>query len=206
MWWSRPAADEERSARLTISIPPGAEITSYPAITRDGRTVAYVSQQGTGDSQLYLRDLNAFEARAVPVRPAPSSRSSRRTASGWRSSRAGSCRRPRSRGGTPVRIAEAAYAFGGTWNDDNTIIYATSLGSGLFRIPAAGGNPNLSPSPMAPANGYAHVFPQALPGGKSVLFTVWGQTQGTAVLSLESGQWQIVLPIAVVCVGAIRPD
>ena len=64
-WSSRPAADEKRSARLTISIPPGAEITSYPAITRDGRTVAYVSQLGADDAQLYLRDLNAFEARAV---------------------------------------------------------------------------------------------------------------------------------------------
>jgi serine/threonine-protein kinase len=65
VWWTRPATEEKRSARLNISIPPGAEITSFPAITRDGRTVAYVSQQGAEDAQLYLRDLNAFEARSV---------------------------------------------------------------------------------------------------------------------------------------------
>jgi hypothetical protein len=38
------------------------------------------------------------------------------------------------------------------------------------------------------------VFPQALPGGRSVLFTTWGQSQGAAVLSLESRQWEVVLP------------
>ena len=64
--WNRPAAVQQTSARLTIPLPPGSELTSYPAITRDGRTVAYVARQGTDDSQLYLRDLNSFEARAVP--------------------------------------------------------------------------------------------------------------------------------------------
>ena len=45
--WNRPAAVQKTSARLTIPLPPGQEITTYPAITRDGRTVAYVTQQGT---------------------------------------------------------------------------------------------------------------------------------------------------------------
>ena len=194
-WSSRPAADEKRSARLTISIPPGAEITSYPAISRDGRTVAYVSQLGADDAQLYLRDLNAFEARAVAgsagaKQPffSPDGKWVAFFSRGllWKAEVAG---------GAPVRIADAAYAFGGTWNDDNTIIYSTSLGSGLFRIPAAGGNPESLTKPDGAAKGYAHVFPQALPGGKSVLLAVWGQTQGSAVLSLETGQWQIVLPM-----------
>jgi eukaryotic-like serine/threonine-protein kinase len=62
---SRPADVEQTSTRLTIPLPPGQELTSYPAISRDGRTVAYVSQQGLDASQLYLRDLNSFEARVV---------------------------------------------------------------------------------------------------------------------------------------------
>ena len=31
------------------------------------------------------------------------------------------------------------------------------------------------------------------PGGR-VLFTIWGQNKGNAVLSLDSGQWEMVLP------------
>src|SRR5206468_7443398 len=45
--WKRPAAVQKTSARLTIPLPSGAQITSYPAITRDGQTVAYVAQQAT---------------------------------------------------------------------------------------------------------------------------------------------------------------
>jgi serine/threonine protein kinase len=63
---NRHPGDPKTTARLSIVLPPGREIASYPAISPDGRTVAYVTQQGSDESQLYLRDLNSFEARAVP--------------------------------------------------------------------------------------------------------------------------------------------
>src|SRR5579864_9113047 len=39
---TRPADGQKTSVRLTIPLLPGQEITSYPAITRDGKTIAYV--------------------------------------------------------------------------------------------------------------------------------------------------------------------
>ena len=65
MLWSRPADVRPRTARLTIPSPEGAQITSSPAITSDGATVAFVARQGTEDSLLYLRDLDSFETRVV---------------------------------------------------------------------------------------------------------------------------------------------
>jgi serine/threonine protein kinase len=204
--WQRPEAVQKISARLTIPLPPGAEITSYPAITRDGRTVAYVAQQGTEDSQLYLRDLNSFAARAVAgsngaKQPffSPDGK--------WVAFFAqGQLQKVEVAGGTPIRIVEATYAVGGTWNEDKTIIYTASLGSGLLRIPASGGTPETLTKPDGAAKGYAHVFPQALPGGRRVLFTVWGQTQGGAVLSLDSGRWEIVLPTTTSGACDVRRD
>ena len=192
--WSRLTAVPKTATRLTIQFPPGQEIVSYPAITRDGRTVAYVTQQGAEDSQLYLRDLNSFEARAVAG--ASGARQPFFSPDGiWVAFFAhGQLQKAEVTGGAPVRLADAAYSFGGTWNDDNTIIYAASLGSGLLRIPASGGTPESLTKPDGAAKGYAHIFPQALPGGRSVLFTCWGQTQGGAVLSLDSRQWQVVVP------------
>jgi serine/threonine-protein kinase len=202
--WSPPRAVPKTAIRLTIPLPPGQEIVSYPAITRDGRTVAYVTQQGTEDSQLYLRDLNSFEARAVPG--SSGARQPFFSPDGkWVAFFAqGQIQKAEVAGGAPIRLAEAAYPFGGTWNDDNTIIYAASLGSGLLRVPASGGTPEALTKPDGGAKGYAHVFPQALPGGRSVLFTVWGQVQGSAVLSLDSGKWDVVLPATGFGVGTFE--
>jgi Tol biopolymer transport system component len=192
--WNRPAAVPKSSARLTIALSPGAELTSYPAITRDGRTIAYVARQGTDDAQLYLRELDSFQARAVAgsggaKQPffSPDGK--------WVAFFAqGHLQKAEVAGGAPIRVAEAPYAFGGTWTEDNTVIYAATLGSGLMQVPAGGGTPKPLTTPDGAAKGYAHTDPQVLPGQRSVLFTVWGQTQGSAVLSLDSGQWDMVLP------------
>ncbi len=191
---SVPADVETTSTRLTIPLPPGQELTSSPAISRDGRTVAYVAQQGLEASLLYLRDLNAFEARVVAgssgaMQPFFSPDGKWVAFFGQ-----GQLQKAEVTGGAPIRLAEAAVPFGGTWNDDNTIIYTTSINSGLLRIPASGGTPESLTKPDGAASGYGHVFPQALPGGRRVLFTIWGTTPGSAVLSLESRGWDMVLP------------
>lgn len=84
--------------------------------------MAYVTQQGTDDSLLYLRDLNAFEARAVPGSKgarqpffAPDGK--------WVAFFAqGQLQKAEVAGGTPIRLAEAGNPMGGTWNEDNTIL------------------------------------------------------------------------------------
>ena len=202
--WNRRAAVQKAEIRLTIPLPPGQEITSYPAITRDGRTVAYVTQQGTEDAQLYLRDLNSFEARAVAG--SSGARQPFFSPDGkWVAFFAqGQLQKAEVAGGAPIRLAEAPVPFGGTWSDDNTIIYAGSIDSGLMRIPANGGTPESLTKPDGAAQGYAHVFPQVLPGGRSVLFTIWGQEPGSWVLSLDSHRWEMVLPVG--AVGATMFD
>jgi eukaryotic-like serine/threonine-protein kinase len=192
--WNRPAVVRPASARLAIPLPPGAELTSYPAISRDGRTVAYVAQQGADDSQLYLRDIDSFDSRLVAG--ASGARQPFFSPDGkWVGFFAhGHLQKVEVNGGTPIRLVEASYPFGGTWTEDDTIIYAASLGSGLLRIPARGGTASAITTPDGAGKGYAHVFPQALPGAGRLLFTVWGQNKGTVVLSLDSGTWEQVLP------------
>ena len=181
-------------ARLSISLPPGQEITSSPAISGDGQIIAYTAQQGTAEPQLYLRHLDSFEAR--PVAGSSGAEHPFFSPDGkWVAFFAqGQLQKAEIAGGTPIGLAEAADPVGGTWNQDDTIIYTASLGSGLLRIPASGGTPEALTNPDDADEGYAHVYPEVLPGGRSVLFTIWGQTRGAAVLSLESGQWEMVLP------------
>ena len=194
MLWNSPSAMPQPSARLSMVLPPNEEITTAPVITRDGRTVAFVTKAGAADTQLYLRDLNSFEARAVAgssgaMQPffSPDGK--------WVAFFAqGQLQKVEVAGGAPIRLAEAPIAYGGTWSDDNTLIYTPSLGAGLWRIPAGGGTPESLTKPDGAAKGYGHTYPASLPGGRHVLFTVWGQNQGTAVLSLETREWQLILP------------
>lgn len=189
-----PAPPPPPSTRFSISLPPDAELTSYPAITRDGRVIAYAAKRGTADSQLYLRNLDSFDARAVAgsngaTQPffSPDGK--------WIAFFAQSqLLKADVDGGTPVRIADALHPFGGTWLPDDTIVYVPSSGSGLLQVPASGGTSKSLSIPDGGANGYAHVFPQSIADGQNLLFGIWGPKGGSAVLSRTSRKWTMVLP------------
>jgi serine/threonine-protein kinase len=88
---------------------------------------------------------------------------------------------------------------GATWGPDGTIVFATLTASGLASIPADGGEVTMLTTP-APDRGEAdHVWPQFLPDGRGVLFTITAPTGGLdasriAVLELSTRQ-VTVLPL-----------
>src|SRR3970040_1140337 len=53
--WRGPGPAPQPSGRLSIALPAGQELTSYPAITPDRRNVAYAASQGSEEALLYLR-------------------------------------------------------------------------------------------------------------------------------------------------------
>jgi len=195
--WTRSSSPLKAVSCLVIPLPPGQELTSYPAISPDGQLVAYTATHGTEEPRLYLRDLNSYDARPVSGSQGASqpffSPDSQWVAFFAR----GQLFKAAVAGEPPIKLPAAACAtlLGGTWNIDDTIIFTPGMGSGLLQVPAAGGPTEILTKPEGGADGHAHAWPQALPGGRSVLFTVWGKgTYGNAVLSLETRRWQLVLP------------
>jgi serine/threonine-protein kinase len=72
-------------------------------------------------------------------------------------------------GGAPITIAEGVDHFGATWGADDTIVYAWM---DLYRVPAAGGNPDLLLK-LDHAQGERYYRdPVFLPGGRAVVFTI----------------------------------
>jgi len=183
------------ATRLVIPLALGEEVSSYPAISPDGRTIAYAAKPVSGEPQLYLRDLNSFEARVVPgseggQQPffSPDGKSIGFLANG-------TIFRAALSGGSPVKIAESADMFGATWNADNTVIFPSTFNSGLLRVPVSGGTPEPLTQPDGAGSGLAHTYPEALPDGRHVLFTMNGrETYGTAVLDLNSKKWRLAVP------------
>jgi serine/threonine-protein kinase len=77
-------------------------------------------------------------------------------------------------GGPAVRItATDGQPRGATWGPDGTVIFATfEPGTGLQRVSAAGGEPTVLTRPDRERGEGDHWWPEFLPGGEAVLFTI----------------------------------
>ncbi|HEY1306772.1 MAG TPA: protein kinase [Vicinamibacterales bacterium] len=74
-------------------------------------------------------------------------------------------------GGTATLIAPtSARAAGATWRRDGTIVFATS--EGMFQVSANGGGVNPLVKPDRSRKESLYAWPQFLPGGQAVLFTI----------------------------------
>ncbi len=108
------------------------------AISPDGTNIVYVADRG-GSYQLYLRELDGHDARALPgtengYGPFFSPNGA------WVGFFVGNeLRKVRLDGGDSVIVAEATNSGGATWRKDDDIIMATNEGRELVRVPAQGG-------------------------------------------------------------------
>ena len=88
---------------------------------------------------------------------------------------------------------------GATWTANDTIVFATSsFTTGLQEIAAAGGPIKVLTSPDRARGEIDHAWPETLPGGRAVLFTIVPATgdlaaSEIAVLQLDTGQYKVVL-------------
>ena len=99
-------------------------------------------------------------------------------------------------GGPPVTLCESTSQLGGSWGPENTIVFAdaTEGGVGLYRVSAAGGEPESLAIIDREKGEIQYRQPEFLPGGKAVLFSVGREDSfQIAVLSLETGEKKIVV-------------
>jgi serine/threonine-protein kinase len=161
------------------------------AITPDGTRVAYRAAGG-----LFLRALDQLEPVLLAQVEAP--RNVFVSPDGrWVGFFArDSINRVAITGGPPVTITALGVGQtaprGATWGLDETIVFATSsLATGLQRVSAQGGDTSVLTTPDRARGEIDHVWPEFLPGGRAVLFTIL-QTTDTlenaqiAVLDLQT--------------------
>jgi serine/threonine-protein kinase len=169
------------------------------AITPDGSRLIYVGNQGT---QIFVRALDALAPVAVFTGTGVTGLfvSPDGQWIGFQDG-LGVLKKVAVAGGPAVPLAtiDTAGSSGATWGPDDTIIVATNrVDTGLQRISAAGGPLSVLTRPDAAQGEADHFWPEMLPGGRAVLFTITTLTGGTdasqvAVLDLETGTRKIVL-------------
>ena len=164
------------------------------ALSPDGRRLAYVAYSA-GHTQLYLRDLDSFEAR--PMSGTDGAQYPFFSPDGqWVAFFAeGKLKRVSIHSGSPVTVCEApVIGRGGTWGPDGSIVFDPG-DSGLMRVVATGGNPEpvTSQDPVMDAHNLS--WPHFLPNGRALLATVSREQNdvvvlSVVVLSLDTNTWR----------------
>ena len=180
-------------------IPPSSSPTI--ALSPDGQTLAFVGQKDNR-SQLYLRFLSSLEVKPLAGTEGASGPFFSPDSQWIGFFSTGKLRKVRLRGGSPITICEIQQDRGATWGPGDMIVLNSSadFGAGLRRVPASGGTPKPLTQPDAAKDETSHRWPQFLPGGRKILFTIWTSagfpSARLAVLDLSSGKIRAIVESA----------
>ncbi|MBI3449662.1 MAG: protein kinase [Acidobacteria bacterium] len=155
----------------TIDLPPQIKLDPENltlALSPDGRTLAFTGFTTGGNSQIWIRPLDA--ASAVPLAGTEGATcpfwSPDGRYLGFFADR--KLKKVPASGGTSQTLCDAPTGRGGTWSRNGVIVFAPGIFGGLYQIPAAGGTP--SALTTAGKEGQTDRLPHFMPDGKHVLF------------------------------------
>jgi eukaryotic-like serine/threonine-protein kinase len=176
-WWLRGVAVPGSAAtdplvRSIWTLPPGLVLDSAPAISPDGRSLAFTASQKGAVPRLYVRTLDDLTAEAITgtdgaKQPfwSPDGRSLGYFAQG-KLMRVGI-------GGSPIEVCEARDARGGAWGSTGIIVFSpNSYDLGLLRVPATGGTPEPVTLLDRTQRENSHRWPAFLPDGVHFVYFV----------------------------------
>ncbi len=200
VWMLKPAPlpTERPVVRSVLSAAPSAPVSVLPngrdlAVTTDGRAVVYQS-----GGSLYVRHVGSLVG--SHLEGTEGARTPFLSPDGaWVGfASGGTLKKVSILGGPIVTLADIPGGIlpGVSWGADDTIIFS-SISEGLYRMSGGGGEPELLVAPDPERGESSYRFPDVLPGGEAVLFTVFTsanveQTQIVA-LSLATGERKVLV-------------
>jgi serine/threonine protein kinase/Tol biopolymer transport system component len=200
---SSPPTAPVPTIRFVIDVPADAPIApsdlSPVAISSDGRWLAYVGLRPQG-SQIFLRDLQEdFVASPIPGTEGAMGPSFSPDGEWVAFFADGKLKKVARGGGAPVSLADAVLARGAYWGRNETILFTAAPGTGLWRVSANGGTPEIVTNLDADLGERTHRFPHITPDGRFAFFTIRTGHESTfdaatiALLVLESGTHRVIL-------------
>jgi len=181
----RPVA-EPIAFTIDTGSAPAETYGGSPAVSPDGRAIAYVAQDKSGLETLWIRRFDSNSARALEGtsgarRPfwSPDGRFVAFFADGQ-------LKKIDPSGGPAILICEAGVGLGGAWSPAGEIIFAPANRTPLHRVPAGGGVSSAITTLDAQRGENSHRWPQFLPDGKQFIFTIRATNPENTVLAAGS--------------------
>ena len=188
--------------QLTVSTPSSEPLAIAPtagdlAISPDGRRIAFVA---AGPNRLQVRSLDQLRPATVvdAGRPLNPFFSPDREWLGFYDPTGPELKKVPVGGGATVTICDLPGNLrGASWAAGDIIVFATAdPDSGLWQVGAGGGEPRPLTAPDHGDGQRNHLWPDILPGGDAVLFTITRSpinTSQIAVFSLDSGEQKVLV-------------
>jgi eukaryotic-like serine/threonine-protein kinase len=177
--------------RVTLQPPPGGSFLPYNfAISPDGSRLAFVALGAEGRTALWLRELsstNSLELTGTDGATYPFWSPDGQQIGFFAQGRVKAMEFTNS---SVRNICEAIQGFGGTWNQDGIILFASGITGPMYRVSANGGTPE-AVTKTGERRTESHHWPYFLPDGKHFLYFVnWSgpesaQKDGIYVGSLD---------------------
>ena len=194
--WARRAPKPAQLIRFEVKNPEGALAVGPPVLSPDGRMLAFDATDARGTKSLWLRPLDALEARPIPgtegvVRPiwSPDSRQIAFMAGN-------KLRRVAVAGGPIQTIGDAQYGADGSWGETGVILLDGRGNDPLWAIDAAGGVRRVLVAPDAGKGELGAGWPAFLPGGQKFLHHVRmakAEDDELRVRALDTGESKTVM-------------
>ena len=181
--------------RAVLDLPADASL-DYPAValSRDGRHLTIAARQ-QGRLSLWQRRLDDLTFAPVPGTDGATRQYLSPDGEWVAFGGAGPMSKVPLAGGPSVALDQSDWG-GGDWSGDGTIVYSRSYRSGLWQTSAVGGSAEPLTTPDSTRGELAHWWPQILPDGKHVLFTIMRSPLDSArieVLSLETNERKLLV-------------
>jgi Tol biopolymer transport system component len=199
LWgWLKPTPPEPRPlTRFTYQ--SSAKGIPIPVLSRDGSRIA---QGGGPQAGVSLRLMDEFDAKPIPGSEGTGNPPCFSPDGQWIAfAGAGGTQLKKVpvTGGAALTLAEGLTAVGFCdWGQDDNVYF--SVRGGIMRVPSNGGKPETLATADTKKNEPDYGFPQLLPGGKQLLFTMLstGTLSGGQVgtLNLQTKEKKILLPSA----------
>lgn len=186
--WARRAPSAPGVVRFNFPNPEGATAVGPPAVSPDGRLIAFDVADVKGARQIWIRPLDSLEARPLPgtegaLRPiwSPDSRYVAFVADG-------KLRKVAVAGGPAQTICDAPTGADGSWSPDGVILFDGQTNDPIWRVDAAGGVARVEVGPE-PDKGVGSLgWPEFLPDGRHFLYMTGpaGDDRALMVRALDS--------------------
>lgn len=174
--------------KLSVLMPPDSRNAGPVALSHNGRKLVFTAINGDGSKSLWIRNLESLESKPIA--------GTEDAVSGFWSPddrflaffTQSKLKKIQVGGGPAENLWDVSGAKGGTWNQENTLLFAPTFTGGLYRMPAQGGKATPLTKLDAALQESSHRWPWFLPDGKHFLYVVLAAQRercGTFVGSLD---------------------